>query len=217
VLKEVIVGYKRNQVEEAILRVFNASPLKAGPRTRSQLKRLLDTDRRLGRRRRSGNREHANYGFYSVEGPGRGVEIEFSKYEAFALLIGLRLMQHSWRQGHVVSVLRKLRPQLEKLHAHVLRQNPRALFDKWLIRQQARPGGLGVTNTAPVFLAISGAREGHSGSNPAAICRGPEVMKFIHAQPLGQSSTVCELVSSIVALSHVLAKTKPSKRGRASA
>jgi hypothetical protein len=207
--------YKRNQVEQAILQVCNASAVKSGPETRSQLKRLLDTDRRFGRTGHSTNREYANFAFYSVDRPGRGIEVQFSAYEAFALFIGLRLIQHSWRQGHVVAVLRRLRPELERVHADTLENDPTALFDQRAVRQQAKPGDLDVSTPQPVFLVISGARKGRSGSNPAAICHGqPQLMRFVLAQELGQSSTVCELVSSAHALVCALAETEPSKRGR---
>jgi hypothetical protein len=211
------MAYKRNQVEEAILRVFNPGLASRSSEISSQLKRLLNTDRRLGRAKRSDNPEHANFAFYSVDSPGRGVEVWFSAYEAFALLIGLRLMQHSWRQGHVVPVLRRLRPELEKRHTQVLKQDQELLLNQELIRQRAGPGVLAVGTTDPVFLAISGDRKGRSGSNPVAICRGERrLMEFIHAQELGQSSTILELVTPIFALTRELAKTTPKKRGRGS-
>jgi hypothetical protein len=209
--------YKRGQIVDAILRVCKAASVPSSPEMLSQLKRLLDTDRRLGQTGHSANREYANFAFYSADRPGRGIEVQFSAYEAFALLIGLRLMQHSWRQGHVVAVLRRLRPELEKLHADILGQDPAVPFDQRAVRQQAKPGVLAVTNTNPVFLAISGARKGPSGTNPVAICRGQDrLMEFIRAQELGQTSTVCELVSSAHALACTLAETRPSKRGRGS-
>jgi hypothetical protein len=211
------MAYKRNQVEEAILRVFNPGSASRSSEISSQLKRLLNTDRRLGRAKRSDNSEHANFAFYSVDSPGRGVEIWFSEYEAFALLVGLRLMQHSWRQGHVVPVLRRLRPELDKLHTHSLQENRELLFNQELIRQKARPGALAVGTTDPVFLAISGDRKARSGSNPVAICRGEKrLMEFIKAQQLGQSSTILELVTPTFVLSRELAKTTPKKRGRGS-
>ena len=47
------------------------------------------------RNKRSADPERANFAFYSMDAPGRGIEIWFSEYVAFALLVGLRLMQHS--------------------------------------------------------------------------------------------------------------------------
>ena len=79
-------GFKRNQVEEAISRVFE--PLSPEPtlNLRTRMKRLLDTDRALGRDRRSNDPKVAHYAFYSDEAPGSGREVWFSEYECFALL-----------------------------------------------------------------------------------------------------------------------------------
>jgi hypothetical protein len=90
---------KRNQVEEAISRVLDPGSTKPSPQLRTRLKRLLDTDRALGRSKRASDPERATFAFYSGQAPGRGVEIWFSEYEAFALLTGLRLMQTA---GHNV-------------------------------------------------------------------------------------------------------------------
>jgi hypothetical protein len=113
--------------------------------------------------------------------------------------------------------LRRLRPELDKLHTHSLQENRELLFNQELIRQKARPGALAVGTTDPVFLAISGDRKARSGSNPVAICRGEKrLMEFIKAQQLGQSSTILELVTPTFVLSRELAKTTPKKRGRGS-
>jgi hypothetical protein len=208
--------FKRNQVEEAIARVFEGSA-KPSAETRTRLKRLLETDRGLGRSKRSADPERANFAFYSIDAPGRGIEIWFSNYEAFALLVGLRLMQHGWPQGFAVGVLRRMRPELELHHARILRQDPAELFDKQRILERARPGDIGVDNTDPVFLVIiSRDREDRSRANPAAICRGQEdMMRFVRGQGV-KAWTMFELVNSVHALSSELAKTRPRSRGRGS-
>jgi len=121
--------FKRNQVEEAIAGVFEASATLSSE-SRTRLKRLLDTDRRLGRSKRSVDPERANFAFYSVDSPGRGVEVWFSNYEAFALLVGLQLMRHGWPQGFAVGVLRRVRPDLERQHARILSLDPADLFNQ---------------------------------------------------------------------------------------
>ena len=105
---------KRNQVEEAIARVFEPGSAKPSSIMRTQLKRLLDTDRVLGAKR-SADPERANFAFYSMDMLGRGIESWFSDYEAFALLTGLLLMRHGWPQGFVVALLRRVRPALENI------------------------------------------------------------------------------------------------------
>ena len=210
--------FKRNQVEEAIARVLGPGSAKPSSEMRTRLKRLLETDRALGRSKRSADPERAKFAFSGMDAPGRGLENWLTGYEAFALLTGLRLMREGWPQGLVVAVLRRVKPDLERHHARVLKQNISVLFDNDLIRQQARAGDLGVSNSDPVYLVIkSKDREHDAGANPAAICQGQaELMGFIKTWGPGQTWTVTELGTSIHALSWALAKTVPRKRGRAS-
>jgi hypothetical protein len=210
--------FKRNQVEEAIASVLEPGSAKPISEMRTRLKRLLETDRGLGRNKRSRDPERANFAFSGMDAPGRGFENWFTGYEAFALLTGLRLMRDGWPQGLIVAVLRRVKPDLERHHARVLKQDPAVLFDNHRIRQQPRPGSLAVSNTDPVFLVINSKdREHDTGANPAAICQGQaELMGLIKEWGPGQTWTVMELGTSIHALSTALTKTEPRKRGRAS-
>jgi hypothetical protein len=206
--------FKRNQIEEAIAYVLEPGAAKPSSEMRTRLKHLLETDRDLGRTKRSTDPERANFAFYSLDAPGRGGENWFSDYDVFALLIGLQLMRHGWPQGFAVSVLRRVKPELEIQHARILKQNPAVLFDEQLITRAT--GVFAVQNTDPVFLAIiSRDREDRSNPNPTAICRGQDqLMGFIKVQGVGKAWTVFELVNSVHALSIALAKTRPRRRGR---
>lgn len=189
---------------------------------RTQLKRLLDTDRALGRNKRSADPERANYAFYSTDAPGTGTENWFSEYETFGLFTGLRLLQHGWPQGFAVAVLRRVRPELEQQHARILKQDPAKLLDWEQIRAQAKPGDLVDYNTDPVFLAIITGGGGDTSRPVAAICRGRrELMTLSRGKReqggVGQVLTTFELVNSVFDLSSALAETKPRKRGRGSA
>jgi hypothetical protein len=212
--------YKRNQIEEAISGVVEPRSQEPTAELRTRLKRLLETDRALGRAPRSGDPERANHAFYSAEAPGSGVEVWFSEYEAFALLNGLRLMGHGWPQGFAVSVLRRVRPELEKEHARILKQDAELLFDQDSIRRNAKAGDMAFDNTDPVLLTIvskSGAAPNEQGEPHAcAICRGPdEAMKFLWKAGGGAGAgTMFELVSVAHKLSKELARTEPSHRGR---
>jgi hypothetical protein len=202
-LKRFLMRYKRNQIENAIARVFDGSA-KPSLALRTRLKRLLEIDRGLARSRRSADPARTNFAFYSMEGPGRGGEVWFSPYEAFALLLGLRLMQHGWPQGFAVAVLRSVRRKLEKHHAWILGQDPAILFDEQLIMQKGR-----------TFLAINSAAREDPSHSSATICQGQgELMRFILAQGAGQTWTLLEVATSIHTLCSELSKTKPSKRGR---
>jgi hypothetical protein len=208
--------FKRNQVEEAIANVLEPGLAKPSSELRTRLKRLLETDRALGRSKRSPDPERANFAFSGMEAPGRGLENWFTGYEAFALLTGLRLMRDRWPQSLVVSMLRRVKPDLERQHTRILSQNSRILFDANGIRQQAMPGDLAVSNTDPVFLAINAKdQEQDARAHPAAICRGQaDLMALIKTWGPGQTWTVMELGTSIHALALALASTVPRKRGR---
>jgi hypothetical protein len=211
-------GFKRNQVEEAISRVLE--PLSPEPTSdlQTRLKRLLDTDRALGRDRRSNDPKLAHYAFYSDEAPGSGTEVWFAEHESFALLNGLRLLGHGWPQGFAVGVLRQVRPELEKQHARVLKLDPKSLFDPTEIVRNARPGTMAFDNTDPVLLTIvskpSGAPSEEGGSIACAVCQGQAAaMKFAREHGAGVS-TMFELATVAHQLSKALADTEPRRRGR---
>src|SRR6202040_4120034 len=87
-------SFKRNQIEEAISRLFGEKSAKPSSELQTRIKRLLDLDRSLPRNSRSKRPELANYAFYSSESPGKGAEVSFSSYEAFAIMIGLQMLNH---------------------------------------------------------------------------------------------------------------------------
>lgn len=206
--------YKRGQVEDALGSVLRAGSKELRSDMRIRAKRLLNLDRARGVASRSRDAEQKYYAFYSAKQPGRGYEDQFSDYDAFALLTGLRLMAHGWPQGDVVAVLRRLRPELSEQHARVLRQDPADLFDEAKIVAQARPGDLAVGNTDPVFLVVVSTQD-HLMSQAAAVCRGREALgEFSGKYGQGHGLTLFELVNSIHAVASALAETTPRSRGR---
>jgi hypothetical protein len=210
--------FKRNQVEEAMALALEPGSPKPSRELRTRIKRLLDTDRGLGRNRRSKDPELANFAFYSTDAGGRGTENWFSNYEAFALLTGLRLMRHGWPQGFVVAVLRRVKGELERHYARCLNQNPVGPFEDQRSQQQATAGDMGFDNPNPLLLVIISKDElDHSGSKRAVVCLSQaELMRFIKTRAVGITWTVFDLVNSVHALSSALAKTQPRQRGRGS-
>jgi hypothetical protein len=212
------MSYKRSQLENAIARILEPGAKAPSIKLRTRIKRLLELDRKLGRKPRSKDVAESNFAFFSQEAPGSGADISFSEYEAFALLIGLSIMQHSWPQGFAVSVMRRVRPELAREHARILRQDPDQLFDWEAIRKNARPGDLAVDNTDPVFLTvISGVRApDKEGAVPVcAVCRGMEaVNRFRHGMD-ASSFTMWEIATIAHRFSEHLRKTESSRRGRA--
>ena len=215
-----MLQYKRNQVEEAISRTVGEQSAKPSSELRIRLKRLLDMDRSLVHNPKSPDPNKANYAFYSGDSPGKGVEIWFSAYEAFALLTSLRLLQHNWPQHFAVAVLRRVRPELEKQHARILKQDPKILFNEDEIKRTARPGDIYFGNTDPVLLTIISrhkpATEGDLKIPPCRICRGmKEVSEFVKQEEVW-SYSMFDLVGPAHRLSSELLAVQPRKRGRSS-
>jgi hypothetical protein len=212
------MSYKRNQVEEAVARTFNPDCKKPSSELRTRIKRLLELDRSIGRKPRSKNAEEANFGFFSKEAPGTGADISYSEYEAFALLNGLRLMEHGWPQGFAVSIMRRIRVDLEAEHEWILALPPDELFDQDKIRTSAHAGDLAVDNTHPVFLILASttkpAPNDDAGSPLVAVRRGElEATKFWrNAGATG--ATMFELSGPAHDLHENLMKVEPRPRGR---
>jgi hypothetical protein len=145
--------YKRNQVEEAIFRTLGAREARIDE-LKFRIKRLLVTDRRLGRNADADEKADRCYAFFSQEPPGSGIEVKFSGYEAFALLAAILLLEHGLPQASVVRVIRQVRTKLEAGHARILRMDQSKLFDFEAVQEQAKPGMMATNTTQPVFLAF---------------------------------------------------------------
>jgi hypothetical protein len=214
--------YKRNQIEEAISGLLGTRSRERTTELRTRLKRLLETDRAFGQTPRSNDPERANYAFYSADPPGSGVEVWFSEYEAFALLNGLRLMGHGWPQSFAVSVMRRIRPELEKQHARILKQDPKLLFDQEAIWRNAKAGDMAFNNTDPVLVTIvskSGVALGDQQEPQAcAVCRGPkEATRFAWKASGGAGGwSMFDVVGAAHSLAEALSRTEPRPRGRGS-
>src|SRR4051812_39189477 len=205
-----MTAYKRNQIEEAIPKVFEITSEQRAKDFYTRIKRLLVLDRGLGRKPRSKSSEQANFAFYSAEAAGTGADILFSEYEAFALLTGLRMMEHGWPQGLAVSLLRRVRGELEPEHARILRQPPDQLFDQNVIIANARPGDVAVSNADPVFFAVLAKRDRTPDESKGLprLCRGfQEALNFSREMGAG-SMTTFELVTAAHKLREELTKTR---------
>ena len=149
-----MVEYKRNQIEEVISAVPDPRSVEPTAELRTRLKRLLDTDRAGGRQSRSNNPVEPMMRSIVPNHPERGVEVWFSAYEAFALFNGLRLLAHGWPQGFAVSVMRRVRPELQSRAYSPPQPGCEQLFDQEAILRNAQAGDMAFDSTDPVFLMI---------------------------------------------------------------
>jgi hypothetical protein len=212
-----MTAYKRNQVEEAISHLLEPDSSQPTQDLRTKLKRVLDTDRTLPRSAEEGA---GKFAFFSADPPGKGAENWFSAYDAFALLTGVRLMRHGWPQGRVVSVMRRVRPELEEQHSRILEHNPEWLFNEEAIGKNARVGAPAFDNQDPVLLTVvsgSGPLAGQEGAFlECRICKGPgEASAFFRSVSRGRGAfTTFELTTLAHRLGWELEKTEPRSRGR---
>jgi len=213
--------YKRNQIEHAISNLLEPEASEPSSGLRTRIKRLLETDRALGRGSRSSDGETANFAFFRDKAPGSGFEVWFSEYEAFALILGLQLMQHSWTQCFAVSVLRRVRPSLEKEHKRILTLDSRKLFDAKAIEAARRPGSLAYPTTEPSFLVIvSHYKLSADQEDRPYACSVQQNLRTATlwvqktTKGVGGGSTMFELTILAHRLARALQQTTPQSRGR---
>jgi hypothetical protein len=213
--------FKRNQVEEAISRAIDPTAEKPSTDLLNRLKRLLDTDRSLGRSAKSTDPEKATYAFFSQDAAGSGIEVRFQEYEAFALLTGWRFLEHGFPQQKAVLALRRMRPLLEREHVRIMQLDPNALFDPQRIRAEVQSEGqIYLNNTAPVFLVVSSSEEDSAKTDERSIKSvtiwrtEDDLIRFIKSH-FGLN-TIFELVGTSHRLHDCLLRTLPSERGRPS-
>jgi hypothetical protein len=208
-----MTDYKRNQLEEAVIRTLGATDARARD-LKLKIKRLLLTDRRLGRGTRSDHGAN-RYAFYSTRPQGTGTEVVFTGYEAFAVMAGLIVLEHGIPQAKVVRILQELRSDLEAAHRDTLQMDPKLLFDPQAV--QKLPGLLVVDNTTPVFLTFVKLDIGKERVHAfVSVCRGlDELGKFLkeHSAP-GSGATHFEFARLMHTLASNLLQTRPIKRGR---
>jgi len=123
--------YSRGQLEWALWRSFDRDAAGVGriPQIfRTRIKRLLDIDRELelGDEDVAPGVEHA---FASPPGVASG-DVAYRAVDAFSLAIGLDLLDIGFKQTEIVTLMRYLRPDLEKQFPDLL--EPPSLIDRQL-------------------------------------------------------------------------------------
>lgn len=188
--------YKRNQVEEAISRTLGERSKAPSVELLARIKRLLDTDRA----ERTNRKQSA---FVSVASGGQGHENKFSNYDAFAILLGLRMLGMGWSQTQVVRVLKQGRRELENAY-----QKYRSVEPK---RYEPQPGLLDIAGVPAIGFLFSSYDLADSAQivalDDAQNLRGP-------LRKPGQSMSIFG-VGDIPVLERNLELALPRKRGRA--
>jgi hypothetical protein len=185
--------FKRNQVEEAISRTTFPEDRSPGTDLRTKLKRLLDTDRALGRNARSSDPEQSNYAFFSGDAPGSGVEVWYSPYEAFALHVAFQLLVYGCPQSLAVTIARVARPKLEPLHPKLLARNPAE---------------------GAIFLIVVARRKRDEVTREIHVFGQAQLNEFLSRHRVGYVTQI-DITHAVRLLQRHLEDASPSKRGRA--
>lgn len=227
--------YKRNQINEVLVWAIRAthSRLDDGA-ILLRVKRLLDNDRK--NKPLPGGTTPPVYAFFDDDAAGSGRDVTFSAYSAFALLIAFRLMSCGLTQGRAVFALRYFRESLEREHQRISKIDITPLLNaKGTViasanavgrEQLIAKGNVVERSDDMVFFCIHADLEAvglvtrtivdNDGPRPDNICRGRKQ----HDQRLAldaymNSPTLSiELMNPFIQISHLLASTEPTRRGR---
>ncbi|MDT3683727.1 MAG: hypothetical protein RO009_01630 [Pseudorhodoplanes sp.] len=120
--------YQRNQIEEALAYAVHFRP-PVQPELRLEIKRLLDTDRKIGISPRAKSAESRHLAFVSHRPEGTGFNIEYADYDVFALYVGIKLLRAGFTQLGIATLMRRLRPALIEKHQEILSWQPASLLD----------------------------------------------------------------------------------------
>lgn len=219
-----IQRYKRNQVEQAIAAIQVARGTPTGV-LRANVKRLLDFDRNP--EARLFDRAFDITAFFDGPPPGQGAEIAYRPYQAFALLIGVRLLKAGMPQSRVVLFLRDVRVELEPAFARLAAVDPAELRPELSDEdrsQRIRDGELVEDVHVMSFLVVlAGLGSGPLGEpNPdqwplagGHVGDAAALMERLAAfSRHGQAAIVLELTNAVHQLMDALPRTTVRKRGR---
>jgi hypothetical protein len=150
--------FTRGQIEWAIAQATGRTVRPDGePRhgLNMKLKRLLDIDRKKGIDASQAEPEFRRFAFLEGGLPGKGFAISYTRYDAFALLLGLHLLESNAPQMAVIRLLRRIRPELVREHARILRLSPQGLAQmKHGVERRIKDGQLVKEPAKMVFLVL---------------------------------------------------------------
>jgi hypothetical protein len=191
------MAYKRNQVIDAIETALASGDRRPPSQIATRLKRLLHADRLLERSPRSKTPEQSTYAFFSGKLAGSGNENLYSPFEAFALFLGIRLLDNGFPQRTVVRILRSIRGELENGLAAEWRRQER-IQAQWYLARLAPEGS-----------------SSDSFAGTVSVCRGEvAVANLLKRAREGQIMTVIELTGPMRRFKAAIETTLPVKRGR---
>jgi hypothetical protein len=220
--------FTRGQIEWALAQATGRTQGPGGEARhdlRMKVKRLLDLDRKKGIDAAKPWSEFRRFAFLEGGLPGKGVAIFYTRYDAFALLLGLRLLGSNVPQMAVIRLLRRIRLELEREHEQILRLAPERLAQsKHGLERKIKEGLLVEDPRKMVFLALpagAGAellyrRSQENSLELANIARSPaELVRVVaHLTRVSPPVLVFELINPAHQLAWWLESAPVIRRGR---
>lgn len=151
--------FTRGQIEWAVAQMTNrTSGLGEEPRVelKMKIKRLLDIDRKRGIDATTPFADLNQFAFMEGTLPGKGIAISYTDYDAFAVYLGLRLLDANVPQMAVIRLLRRIRPMLKREHDKILRQSVQGLAGaRTNLEAKIKTGFLVKDPSRMIFLVLS--------------------------------------------------------------
>jgi hypothetical protein len=218
--------FTRGQIEWAIAQVTGRTLRPGGePRhdLKMKLKRLLDIDRKKGIDAAQAWPEFRRFAFLEGGLPGKGFAIAYTPYDAFALLLGLHLLDGNMPQLAVIRLLRLIRPELKREYDRILRLPPESLTRmKHGLESRIKEGLLVEDPRKMVFLVLpTGAsadllyRRKQDTIKLANIASATELVDVVaHLTLISPPVLVFELINPAYGLARWLERAPLIRRGR---
>jgi hypothetical protein len=149
--------FTRGQIEWAIAQATDRTQGPGGEPhhdLKMKVKRLLDLDRKKGIDAAKPWSEFRRFAFLEGGLPGKGLAISYSPYDAFALLLGLRLLGSNVPQMAVIRLLRRIRLELAREHDRILRLSPERLAQSKHGLERRIKGGLLVEEPRKMVFVV---------------------------------------------------------------
>jgi hypothetical protein len=210
--------YKRSQIDQAITAIEARRGTPAAVLS-ANVKRLLDFDRNP--EARILHRASDTTAFFDGPPPGQGSEIAYRPFQAFALLIGVRLLGGGMPQSRVVLFLRDIRVDLEAAFARLAATDPTELRSELsgeALSEAIRDGKIVEKAADMTFLiALAGADAGPDewelvGGHVGDVALVAERLATFSCH--GRVAIVLELTNAVHQLMDTLPRTTVRKRGR---
>ncbi|MFD0987417.1 hypothetical protein [Methyloligella solikamskensis] len=153
------MSFSRGQIEWALAQVVAPSHRCVEEDEgflKMKIKRLVDLDRKHGIDPFQDHPGLGRFAFFEGKSPGKGHAISYTSYDAFALLIGVQLLDANVPQSAVIRLLRHVRPLLKHAYGEILSRDPMEIAgSKQDLENRIKRGQLATDPSKMQFLVLA--------------------------------------------------------------